>query len=156
VSPLSNCFSHPGSYIGEISIQVVQGSETAQMTARAGPAAVGFSQVSVNNEVVRKGQTIEIGSFSVNRTGSHTLIVSTPLFDFGFDNSDSFINQRLRVNVPLSNLKTHGLIGQTGRRPSNPGSLKHIEGEVDDYVIVSEDLLGNDFVYNQFNPASSK
>jgi len=122
------------------------------MIAQAGPAATGFAAVSVNHESVRSGQTVEIGAFSLNRTGSHTLTVSTPLFNFNLDSSDMFINQRLRVNVPLSNLKTHGLIGQTSRRVTNPGSIKHLEGEVDDYVILSEDLLGSDFLFNQFNP----
>jgi len=102
--------------------------------------------------VVRPAQVIEIGQFHLNRTGSHTAEISTPLFDFFLDSTDMFINQRLRANVPLTNLKTHGLIGQTNKRASNPGSLRHVEGEVDDYAILSENLLGNDFVYNQFNP----
>ena len=61
-----------------------------------------------------------------------------------------FVNQAVRATVPLSQLQAHGLLGQTHRSAAHSSALRHIEGDVDDYVIASADIFGDDFVYNQF------
>jgi len=151
ISPLSNCFSHSGSYIGELGFQQVVGKEVSTIFIKAGPASTGFSSVKFNGKELQTGQINSIETFSLNYTTSHTIKVQTSLFSFEFDNSDNFINQRFSPNVRLSTLNAHGLIGQTSRVAVNPGAIPYIEGEVDDYVIVSDNILGNDCMYNRFN-----
>jgi len=68
-----------------------------------------------------------------------------------FENSDMFVNQRVRV-LDSSRLKSHGLLGQTWRETTYPNSIKYIQGSVDDYVIRDDnDIFGDNFVYNQYN-----
>lgn len=50
-------------------------------------------------------------------------------------------------NVPL-----HGLIGQTWKNIQYSDGLVY-EGEVADYLLLSQDLFGVDFAFNQFRPS---
>jgi hypothetical protein len=66
------------------------------------------------------------------------------------ENSDGFLNM-LRVEVSdwrrlEQDVQSHGLLGQTWRRRQSG----HIEGEVDDYAVGHNDLLGCSFLFNQF------
>jgi hypothetical protein len=49
-----------------------------------------------------------------------------------------------------TDMRAHGLLGQTWRESTYPNSIKHIMGAVDDYAIKSGDIFGDDFAYNSF------
>ena len=87
---------------------------------------------------------------------SHRVTLGTRQFRFAFSSSDRFVNQQLAVSVPLSELRSHGLLGQTHSAPARHGSIAHIEGEVDDYVVVEEKepLFGCSFPYSRFTSCS--
>jgi len=89
-----------------------------------------------------------LGSISYNNTHLATVSVGRWLFDF--ENSDMFVNQRVRV-LDVSGLRSHGMLGQTWKEITYPTALKYIQGTVDDYVIRDGDIFGDDFVYNTFN-----
>ena len=91
------------------------------------------------------------------------IIITVHEWTFEIDNSDGFINlSSVRINnwSNLLSTKPHGLLGQTWRsinqsiKQSINQSINHlkqvIEGEVDDYVIASNDLFGTDFMYNRY------
>ena len=119
-APLSNCWSHPGSYMGAISIQVRSAYDGKLHTAvvRAGSATTGFAEVTVDGTPLSIGQAVESGkSFSISRLSSHALHVRTPSFELQLESNDRFINLlQLRSRVPLSQLTSHGLLGQTHSR----------------------------------------
>ena len=152
----SNCWSHPGSYLGSLSFQqVVESGELHKAVVLAGSAELGFEQVVVDGRLLSVGQAVQVSSFSVRYLSSHVVEVSTAHFRFTLDNSDRFVNQQVTPTLPLSMLTAHGLLGQTHRRTTHHSQLKAIEGEVDDYASASNDLLGSDFTYNQFTPPTA-
>jgi len=53
-------------------------------------------------------------------------------------------NQRLHPEVPV-----HGLQGQTWRNAEYPSGLEY-EGSIMDYHVVSGNIYGTDFVFNQY------
>ena len=145
-----NCWSHPGSYLGEISYQVVVDGELHAALVQAGPAETGLAGVQVDGTALTVGDRVELGDFTMEYTSTHGVSVTTASFEFDLRNSDLFINQALRARVPLSDLKAHGLLGQTHSAATYASSLKYIEGEVDDYVVQDGNIFGSDFLYNQF------
>jgi len=145
-----NCWSHPGSYLGEISFQAVVDGKLHAALVQSGSAKKGFSGVQVDGKALKVGDKVAFGEFSVEVVSAFSVIVITESFQFELSNSDMFINQALRVRVPLSQLSAHGLIGQTHAAKTYATSIKYIEGEVDDYVIQDSDIFGNDFVFNRF------
>ena len=149
--PDSNCWSHPGSYVGELSFQqVVSGSNHAAFLT-AGSANKGFSQVQVDGQALQVGQRAAFGSFSVTRKSAFAVSVTTAHFAFELTNSDRFINQAVILAVPLSQLEgAHGLLGQTHSAKVYRSPVRYIEGEVDDYTIAEGDLFGSSFLYNRF------
>ena len=150
------CWSHAGSYIRSVGLQQRlsgnSGIETILLVS--GPGGRGFSSLSVNGRNLSVGDSYSsdaAGGVVVSFVHSHAVHVLTPLFSFHFDNSDGFINQQLSVRVPLSQLTSHGLLGQTHRMEKHAGSkLEVVEGEVDDYVIEEQSLTGTRFLFNQF------
>ena len=146
----SNCWSHPGSYLGEMSFQQIVGGELHAALILAGRAGTGFELVEVDGEALAVGDTVQYGSFSVHVNSTHLVRVHTARFDFELSNSDLFINQLLHAKVPLAQLRSHGLIGQTHSGKTYHTSIKWIQGEVDDYVIEDDDIFGTQFIYNQF------
>ena len=64
------------------------------------------------------------------------------------DNSDGFVNQQVEPLLPLAQLTAHGLLGQTHSARLHPSALRHIEGDVDDYVV--NDLQASDFAFDRF------
>ena len=146
----TNCWSHPGSYMGEMSFQQVVDGELHAALISSGSAKKGFSMVQVDGKALAIGDKVEFGSFSVTQTSTHQVTVQTETFEFLLSNSDLFINQQLRSKVALSKLQSHGLLGQTHSTKVHATPLRYIEGEVDDYVIADSDIFGDDFVYNQF------
>jgi len=148
--PDTNCWSHPGSYMGEMSFQQVVDGKLHAALVTAGSAKKGFSAVQMDGKAIKVGETVSFGSFSVAAKSSHAVVVSTEHFEFELSNSDMFINQGLRSKVPLSQLESHGLLGQTHSSKTYASSIRYIEGDVDDYVIADNDVFGDDFVYNKF------
>jgi hypothetical protein len=143
------CFAHPGSYLGEIGIKTSAGDK---ILLSSGPAADGFLTVSVNDKPLELGELVYLSDSlgSVARNHTHLSAVQVGRWQFDFENSDRFINQRVRVENPNS-LRSHGLLGQTWRKQTYKSTVKHVQGQVDDYVIRGSDLFGDDFVFNAFN-----
>jgi hypothetical protein len=146
----SNCWSHPGSYMGEMSFQAVVDGKLHAALITAGSAKKGFAMVQMDGNALKVGDKVSFGSFSLQLTSTHRVFVQTENFDFELTNSDLFINQALRSKVALAKLQSHGLLGQTHSTKTHSSPLRYIEGEVDDYVIADNDIFGDDFVYNQF------
>ena len=148
----TNCWSHPGSYVGALSFQQrVEDGQLYSAVIEAGPASTGFRSILVDGQAMTIGQRITHGtSFDVQLRSSHEVVVSTAEFEFVVSNSDGFVNQALRPLVPLSQLQAHGLLGQTHSLRTHTGAIRYIEGEVDDYALPDADLMASDFVYNRF------
>ena len=147
----TNCWSHPGSYLGEISYQTVVDGKLHAALVQSGSAKQGFSGVQVDGKSVAVGDSVSFGSFSLTVTSTHSVSVTTEHFSFELSNSDMFINQAIRPLVSLPELSsTHGLLGQTHSTSTYANTVKYIAGEVDDYVIADSDVFGTDFVYNKF------
>jgi len=147
--PAINCWSHPGSYMGALGIQQIVDGVNQQLMIEAGVAEQGFASVMFNDAQVKMGDSSAIGSFSFNYSSSHSILVETGNFTLMVDNSDGFVNQAVKVNIPLSKLTSHGLLGQTHSFKVYPGQFKYIEADVDDYAVSG--LFENDFVFNQFS-----
>ena len=149
-----NCWSHPGSYLGEIGMlmRAAEGGEEHRLRVEAGDRVVGFAVVSVDGVDLAVGGVVQPGAgMSIERLSSHKLRVSTPQFSFVLDNSDQFINQAVKANVPIAQLSSHGLLGQTHRRGVGKGGVRSVvEGDVDDYVVSEDNVFGTDCVYNQY------
>lgn len=166
--PLTYCWSHPGSYFGALSVQTAAGG---RLELEAGSAVDGYTRVELNGQQLVGSDTNRTSSASilVSRSDSHTVQVQVGNYELSIENSDHFINlvavrvlnwqQLTQVDTP------HGLLGQTWsdqacsadkrrtRRLNQDGtmSLRHvIEGEVDDYAVMSDDMFGTDSVYNRF------
>ena len=153
-----NCWSHPGSYLGSIALQLLVEGEVHVVSLVSGGADGGFEAVLVDGVdvgvdgvvVVADGQGEDV--LVVRRLHSHEVVVRTPSFSFTLHNSDRFINQAIRIHTSVRQLKVqgvHGLIGQTHTRKQRKRAIPHIDGEVEDYN-VRDGLTGTDFVYNQF------
>ena len=149
--PDVNCWSHPGSYLGEIAIQQRVGDHVNQLLLVAGPAGKGFLSVSLNGQVMKINESfVDTDLFSVTYVTSHKITCSTEEFDFTFDNSDLFINQAVGVRKSMDQLTAHGLFGQTHKKVVYHTAIKYIEGSVDDYLVNDQNIWSNDFFYNQF------
>jgi hypothetical protein len=143
------CFSHPGSYLGELGLKTRSGDKIHVVT---GSAKAGFASIEVNGQQVAEGETVLLqdGLGSISRNNTHVASMQIGNWDFVFENSDHYLNQRVRV-LDSRNLRSHGLLGQTWRDTTYPNAIKFIQGQVDDYVIRGRDLFGDNFVYNTFN-----
>jgi hypothetical protein len=144
-----NCWSHPGSYLGELGIKTRAGDRIHLIT---GNAKWGFESVTVNDKEMRVGESVTLAGDlgSVSRNNTHLASVHVGNWDFAFENSDLFVNQRVSV-LDKSGLRSHGLLGQTWRETTYPNAIKYIAGQVDDYVIRDNDIFGDNFVFNAFN-----
>jgi len=143
------CWSHPGSYLGELGLKTREGDKIRVVT---GPAASGFESVTINGKELPLGSTLVLqGDMgSVTRNSTHLVAVQVGNWDFEFENSDMFVNQRVRV-LDARKLAAHGLLGQTWRAATYNNPVKYVQGAVDDYVIRDKNIFGDNFMYNQFN-----
>jgi len=143
------CFSHPGSYLGELGIKTRAGDKIHWMT---GPAAQGFSSITLNDKPLELGEVVQLagdlGYLSYNTTHLSSIYIGN--WELDFENSDRFVNQRVRVLQPAK-LRSHGLLGQTWRTETYKNAIKYIAGTVDDYVIRDDGIFGDNFVFNTFN-----
>lgn len=129
------CWSHPGSYMGELSFQAVVDGKLHAALVTAGDAKKGFSAVQMDGKAVKAGETVSFGAFSLTYTSSHSAYVTLDNYNIELSNSDMFINLALSPTTSLSQLKSHGLIGQTHSTKTYKNLLKYVEGDVDDYVV---------------------
>ena len=152
----TNCWSHPGSYLGAVGVMELVDGVAQQLAVQAGSAAQGFFNVTLNGELLSVGSSATIGSLSVTYVSAYRVTVDTAQFSFVFDNSDWFVNQQVSSRVPVARLTSHGLLGQTHHMRRYNTVVKYIEGSVDDYSVSEDSLWGTTFPYNQFQqPASS-
>lgn len=167
------CWSHPGSYLGEIGIKTSNGDE---VRIQSGHAREGFERVSINDRPLPVGASVELpspdsdlpaGRLTFN--SSHVVSIHVGAFLIEFENSDLFVNQRVRVTDWNQLKDAHGLLGQTwkGKVYSHGGGqvsaglsrvrgasggtgLRYIEGSIDDYLVRGRDIFGQSFFFNQF------
>lgn len=164
------CWSHKGSYIGELSIQAIVQGINHKVLIIAGPAEIGFQTVIVDNVpgILQDVSYIDECALSpsfdprypcpmlrVQHFNPYHITVTTSHFIIDITNSDGFVNQGISLRVPLSVLEesdTHGLLGISWRRTKN--RIKDIlPGDIDDYSIEGlDDIHGTSFVYNRFMP----
>jgi len=117
---------------------------------QSGSAQTGFAGVQVDGKALQVGDKKSFGAFSVELVSTHEVSITTENFNIRLSNSDNFINQELRATTSLSKLRSHGLLGQTHSIKTYSSALKHVEGDIDDYVIEDNDIFGTSFVYNRF------
>ena len=111
-------------------------------------AAVDGAELPVGDSVVAEPAEL---AFSVRRSSSHSVLVTTPTFGCELERSDRFVNLvQLCALVPLQQLTSHGLLGQTHNRTKYKSPLRCVEGEVDNYAIDEDDLLGTHLAYSRF------
>ena len=146
----TNCWSHPGSYLGAVGVMEMVSGQAQKLAVEAGASARGFSNVTLNGELLAVGSSLTVGTLSVRYVDSYHVTVSTAEFTIAFDNSDWFINQQISARVPLARLTAHGLLGQTHHMRRYNTVTKYIEGSVDDYSVSEDSLWGVSFPYNQF------
>ena len=151
VQPSIACWSHDGSYLSELGLF----TPNAMLFVRAGPAATGFAAVELTNTSAANTATARVDDLSYEQLSSHRLTVTLGSFSLSIDNSDGFVNlAAVTALKPLSQLASHGLLGQTHVRAKSgsSGLSGVIEGEVDDYV-VEGGLFAVDSVYNRYGVA---
>ena len=146
----TNCWSHAGSYMGDIGIRTVGGDT---LVVSSGGYDEGFSSITLNGERLSAGMNLtgasnDKASLQVAVMSAYSMQVRCGNFELQLDNSDLFINlASLRV-LEWHKLASHGLLGQTWRQSAQPGKqFRYIEGDIDDYVEQSNDLLGTALIF---------
>ena len=141
----SNCWSHPGSYLGEIGVVSTRDS---MLHVSSGGWDRGFKSVVLNNVTLSVGTNATVDGIELSFLSSYLLSLKVGNFQLVMENSDHFINILETHVLQWHKLSSHGLLGQTWRMPSRPGNqVRCIEGDIDDYLERNNDLLGFDFVY---------
>ena len=122
------CYSHPGSYLGELGLKTSAGDHIHVVS---GQANYGFVAVTVNGRAVHVGSTVLLaeGLGSISRNSTHLASVQIGDWEFEFENSDMFINQKVRV-ANVDKLRSHGMLGQTWRKTTYPNAIRHIQGQL--------------------------
>jgi len=143
----SACWSHAGSYLGEIGLKA--GND--QIFVASGAAATGFSAVTVNGKQLSVGASTSFIQFN----STHEITLTFGAWTIELENSDMFVNLRsVRVaSSSWSSLKSHGLLGQTWANKRYNGKVAAIEGEVDDYMVGENSVFGDSFVFNRYQVA---
>jgi len=148
------CFSHAGSYLKNLGMMLLDGTK---ILIESGPSKQGFSSVKVNDKEWNIGDSAEISSSpitSLHYNSTHEVTLVVDMFTIEIESSDLFLNLRsVALESPaswnvLKDNRVHGLLGQTWQISKTKSA---IEGKVDDYLIVDDDLFGTDFIYNRFN-----
>ena len=150
-SSSSGCWSHSGSYLGSIAV-VANNSDALVIVS--GSAETGFSTVSLGSTTLSpSADVIQSGALSVHFTDRFTVSVSVGNFELTIENSDWFVNlARVAVHhwAELKTAQCHGLLGQTwDRRRARGEEVHEVEGRVDDYAELDNDLLGDRFAFLQ-------
>ena len=147
----SNCWTHPGSYIGTVAVQHRSDTNGSAHTVlvQAGPADTGLHSVQVHGaEWSGSGeqlQQVAAGGVLVDRLSAYEVRISTPHFVFELVDSDNFLNQPVRPLVSLSQLQPHGLLGQTCQL-----QRRRVEGGVEEYAQDGDDMFGHSSPFVRF------
>ena len=143
----ANCWSHNGSYLGELGVRTSGGD---RVVIHSGSAERGFSNVSFNGAELRVRDAVKAGQVSVRYVSAFTLLLRVGRFELQVDNSDHFLNIASFAVVDWDGIAAHGLLGQTWRARSTPGhDVKAVEGWVEDYAEIDNELLGQRFTFLQ-------
>jgi hypothetical protein len=151
------CFTHPGTYLGEMALQNADGDRLHLM---AGPASTGFSSVTLNGEQLQRQSVQSLltsrphASFVVLNS-SHVVTVQMGNFWLEFSNSDLFINQQVRM-IDTRSQSSHGLLGQTWSAAIHDATatIPWIEGNVWDYAMADHEMFSHRFLFNRFETAA--
>ena len=148
------CFTHPGTYLGELGLETAAGD---RLYIQAGSATTGFEQLLLNGEELTIGQHYTLKALAgrqqsyVRLVSSHRVVVQAGNFWFEFTNSDMFVNQRVAM-IDAKQETSHGLLGQTWSTAiyDVASSIPWIEGSVFDYAMADHQLFSHRFVFNKF------
>jgi hypothetical protein len=147
------CWSHDGSYLGNLAIVTAAGE---RILIQSGDAKTGFSLVTVDGKALGLNEVVSFSKGSIVLNSTHEVTVSVGQFEIEVENNNDFLNLR-SVRVAASewhklaeNGGVHGLLGQTWQNKRYSGKVKEIEGDVDDYVIESNDVFSHEFVHSRF------
>ena len=162
-APLYTCWSHSGTYITAIGLRTAAGDS---VIIRPGKGWHGFDSMEVNGlhvpihsddvewPIVLSSADVRLPPLTIALIDRRTLAIShAGLYSLVLENSDAFMNiMRLEVSDPKrlkTEVRSHGLIGQTWQRRTNGLDVAPVEGSVDDYVLAWAELLGCTFLYNK-------
>ena len=143
--PLTNCWSHPGSYFGSLALKTAEGD---RLLITAGSHTDGLT-VALNEQPLTA--SVNRAGLSVSVDNSFRVLIEAGLYSMVVENSDMFVNlagirvtdwQRLKEEV-----QPHGLLGQTWQGRHRTAA---IEGTVDDYAEADNALFGSQFLYSKF------
>jgi len=167
----TECFSHPGTYIGEIGLA----ADRYQVKVSSGPHAAGLV-VYINEKIAPVGTKVKINNQTSVHVLSHNRVsLTTSDFKLVAVNSDSFLNLGVdftnaavlhaghaKVVIPTlaspaeadqlisrayPEFAMHGLLGQTWRNIAWPHARLY-QGEPADYQVAN--LFSHDFLYTQY------
>lgn len=99
------CWSHPGSYLGEVGIVTNTGTT---IRIQPGDAATGFASVQLNDTTLQVGERVPLAfrrdaqghvrgmrsSYSISYDSTHEISIITPRYSIILFNSDMFVNPR--------------------------------------------------------------
>ena len=120
----SNCWSHPGSYLGELGVVSPAGD---RLHIVSGAWDVGFHTVTLNGATMdtHRAYNMSTGASAGMDIAVHSpysVSVTVGAWQLTVDNSDRFVNLvQLRVRrswAELSTVRPHGLLGQTWQLPT--------------------------------------
>ena len=156
------CWSHPGSYLGRITLQTIADD---RIDIVAGTAGAGFERVTANGRELKLGDewtgndvTAIDHPHAHHLSRSHCLLLHSHivqchvgLYQLTLTNSDGFVNLH-EVSVSdwtalTHEIRSHGLLGQTWRRRTG-GEVDGVEGLVDDYAEQNNDMFGTKTHFN--------
>ena len=141
----TNCWSHPGSYLEAVGVATATGDK---LHIASGGWNAGFSFVALNGVNMTVGTQPTAADVAAVLSSNYSLRLTVGNFELLLENSDHFLNIVQMRALDWSKLSSHGLLGQTWRRPSKAGrQVAHIEGDIDDYVEQNNELLGSALVY---------
>ena len=160
----SACWSHPGSYLGRLTLQSIAGDA---IDVVAGAADTGFSRVVANGRELQVGEEwigLEVSGVQhpyahhLSRSHctllhSHVLQCHVGLYSLTVSNSDGFVNLH-EVSVGdwtalTHEVRSHGLLGQSWRRRVGGEEVPGVEGLVDDYAEQDNDAFGTKTRFNK-------
>ena len=140
-APSVLCWSHPGSYLGELGVRSRMSGE--RISIISGAAASGFHSVSVDYKQLAVGSVHSSSELWISWSSSHRLQLRVGNFHIDVETSNRFVNLANVTVVQwsrLASLHCHGLLGQTWKAPTTRGlDVAPVEGLIDDYVITSND-----------------
>ena len=143
--PLTNCWSHPGSYFGSLALKTAEGD---RLLVTAGSYTDGMT-LTLNDQPLTT--SLNLTGLSVSIDSQFRASVQAGLYRMVIENSDMFVNiagievtdwRRLKDEV-----QPHGLLGQTWQGRHRTVAT---EGTVDDYAEANNELFGSQFLYSKF------